>query len=107
MKGLERLFNRKKENYKSNNNFKVLLIEENSSSLNEALGISEERHKEIIEFSIDAYKEGERYTDSCKIAIEKCNHINEVVVAMTTLAKVKTIADNPLAAILESKFGGE
>jgi hypothetical protein len=68
--------------------------------LNEALGISEERHKEIITFSVDAFKEGERYTDSCKIAIEKCNHINEVILAMTTLAKVKTMADDPLAYLL-------
>jgi hypothetical protein len=106
MKGLGKLFNRNKS-YKANQKFEVLLIEEDSCLLNEALGISEERHREIITFSIDAFTEGERYTDSCKVAIEKCNHINEVILAMTTLAKVKTMADNPLAAILDSKFGGE
>ena len=98
MNVLGKLFNRKKS-YKSNQKFEVLL--------NEALGISEERHREIIALSIDAFKEGDRYTDSCKIAIEQCNHINEVVLAMTTLAKVKTMVDNPLAAVLDSKFGGE
>jgi hypothetical protein len=106
MKGLGKLFNRNK-GYKANQKFEVLLIEEDSCLLNEALGISEERHREIITFSIDAFTEGERYTDSCKVAIEKCNHINEVILAMTTLVKVKTMADNPLAAILDSKFGGE
>ena len=106
MKGLGKLFNRNK-GYKANQKFEVLLIEEDSCLLNEALGISEERHREIITFSIDAFTEGERYTDSCKVAIEKCNHINEVILAMTTLANVKTMADNPLAAILDSKFGGE
>lgn len=106
MKGLGKLFNRNK-NYKADQQFKVLLIEEESSSLNEALGISEERYKEIVTFSIDSFKEGERYSDSCKIAIEKCKHINEVVLAMTTLSKVKLMMDNPLAAILESKFGEE
>lgn len=106
MKGLGKLFNRNK-NYKADQNFEVLLIEEDSSSLNEALGISEERYKEIVTFSIDSFKEGERYSDSCKIAIGKCKHINEVVLAMTTLSKVKLMMDNPLAAILESKLGEE
>ena len=106
MKVLGKLFNRKK-NYKADQKFEVLLIEEESSSLNEALGISEERYKEIVTFSIDAFKEGDRYSDSCKIAIEKCKHINEVVLAMTTLSKIKLMMDNPLAAILESKLGGE
>ena len=105
MKVLGKLFNRKKS-YKADQKFEVLLIEEDSCLLNEALGISEERHKEIITFSIDAFKEGERYTDSCKIAIEKCNHINEVILAMTTLAKVKTMADDPLASLL-SKLEGK
>ena len=106
MKGLGKLFNRNK-NYKADQKFEVLLIEEDSSSLNEALGISEERYKEIVTFSIDSFKEGDRYTDSCKIAIEQCKHINEVVLAMTTLSKIKLMMDNPLAAILESKFGEE
>ena len=105
MKVLGKLFNRKKS-YKADQKFEVLLIEEDSCLLNEALGISEERHKEIITFSIDAFKEGERYTDSCKIAIEKCNHINEVILALTTLAKVKTMADDPLASLL-SKLEGK
>jgi hypothetical protein len=105
MKVLGKLFNRKKS-YKADQKFEVLLIEEDSCLLNEALGISEERHKEIITFSIDAFKEGDRYTDSCKIAIEKCNHINEVILAMTTLAKVKTMADNPFASLL-SKLEGK
>ena len=107
MKGLGKLFNGKNKNYKADQKFEVLLIEEESSSLNEALGISEDRYKEIVTFSIDAFKEGDRYSDSCKIAIEKCKHINEVVLAMTTLSKVKLMMDNPLAAILESKLGGE
>ena len=107
MKGLGKLFNGKNKNYKADQKFEVLLIEEESSSLNEALGISEDRYKEIVTFSIDAFKEGDRYSDSCKIAIEKCKHINEVVLAMTTLSKVKIMTDNPLAAILESKLGGE
>ena len=106
MKKLGKLFNRNK-NYKADQKFEVLLIEEDSSSLNEALGISEERYKEIVTFSIDSFKEGERYTDSCKLAIEQCNHINEVILAMTALCKVKLITDNPLAALLESKFGEE
>ena len=106
MKVLGKLFNRNK-NYKADQKFEVLLIEENSSSLNEALGISEDRYKEIVTFSIDSFKEGERYTDSCKIAIEQCKHINEVVLAMTTLSKIKLMMDNPLTAILESKLGGE
>jgi hypothetical protein len=105
MKVLGKLFNRGKS-YKADQKFEVLLIEEDSCLLNEALGISEERHKEIITFSVDAFKEGERYTDSCKIAIEKCNHINEVILAMTTLAKVKTMADDPLAYLL-SKLEAE
>jgi hypothetical protein len=99
MKGLGKLFNRKKS-YKANQKFEVLLIEENSCLLTEALGISDERNKEIITFSIDAFQEGERYTDSCKIAIEKCNHINEVILAITTLSKVKAMTDSPLASIL-------
>lgn len=106
MNVLGKIFNRNK-NYKADQKFEVLLIEEDSASLNEALGISEERYKEIVKFSIDSFKEGDRYTDSCKIAIEKCNHINEVILAMTTISKVKIMMDNPLAAILESKFGEE
>ena len=106
MKRLGKLFNGNK-NYKADQKFEVLLIEEESSSLNEALGISEDRYKEIVTFSIDAFKEGDRYSDSCKIAIEQCKHINGVVLSMTTLSKVKIMTDNPLAAILESKLGGE
>ena len=105
MNVLGKLFNKNK-NYKADQKFEVLLIEENSSSLNEALGISEDRYKEIVTFSIDSFKEGERYTDSCKIAIEQCKHINEVVLAITTLAKIKSMTDNPLASLF-SKFGAE
>ena len=105
MNVLGKLFNKNK-NYKADQKFKVLLIEENSSSLNEALGISEERYKEIVGFSIDAFKNTERYSDACKLTIDKCNHINEVVLAITTLAKIKSMTDNPLASLF-SKFGEE
>jgi hypothetical protein len=104
MKVLGKLFSRKKKTYTGNEKFQVLIIEENSSSLDEALGINEDRYKELISLSIEAYKEGDRYSDTCKVALEQCTHINEVVLVMTTLAKIKISQENPLEALL-SKLG--
>lgn len=101
---LGKLFNRKKKTYTGNEKFQVLIIEEGSSSLNEALGINEKRYEQLIHLSIEAFKEGERYSDTCRVALEQCNHINEVVLVMTTLAKIKMSQENPLEALL-SKLG--
>lgn len=101
MKVLGKLFNRKKT-YPKNNKFEVLIIGEDTSDFQGMLGITDKRRDELLKLAVDSYKKHDLFTTSCQVAIAECTHINEVVLLMTILTKIREVESNPLSAVLSS-----
>lgn len=80
MKWLGKLFNRKKK-LESSSELKLCIIDDTTDDMWTTLGIIDERREEIVEFCKEAYKIADKKHQSYQYIIEKCKHINEVVVA--------------------------
>jgi hypothetical protein len=77
---MKKLFKRKKKTYTSvKDQFKVLIIDENSDEITTTLGITDERAQELFNLGKESYN---KFDDITKFYVDictQCNHINEVV----------------------------
>lgn len=64
------------------NIFKVAIIDENSNSITESLGITEERRDELHEIAMNALKDTNKLSDAYKLSLAKVNHINEAIIVI-------------------------
>lgn len=82
-----KLFKRKKA-CPTNGKFKLLIIDDNSELVHEILGISEDRVKELLSNTADAFGEfGEIHLMMEKI-INYCKHENEMAMSMLIFQRI-------------------
>jgi GMP synthase PP-ATPase subunit len=75
----------KKQTYSQDNKFKLCVVDETSTKLHTMLGITDERGKELAELVIESYEKHDSYIPAIQYVLDGCNHINEVVIALTAL----------------------
>jgi len=107
MKWFRKLFKKKKKSYPQDNKFKLCIIDEKSDLIHEVLGITEERCRELTEICIKAYDASDMKTESYAIIIDKCVHINEVVMVMQIFEKICHMKDKSksLSKLIDNLFG--
>ncbi len=88
-------FNRKKK-YKSNNSFDLLIIDDKGDTLQETLGISEERYEDIADICKIMFKKHNKISDVLKHTLKKMNHINEVAYAIMLVSRYNEMNRNKL-----------
>jgi hypothetical protein len=106
MNMLGKLFNKKKT-YPKDNKFEVLIIGEDKSYFQEMLGITDKRKDELLKIAFNSYKDNDLFSNSCKVAVAECTHINEVVFLMTMLTRIRELESNPLSSLLSHLSHGE
>lgn len=84
MNWLGKLFNNKKQN----NKHKLLIIEDKTSSLNVALGISEERSEELLKKCKELYQAHDSIASVLENLVDFCNHTNEIVFSTLLMQKI-------------------
>lgn len=107
MKRLIKMFGKKKPTYNSDNNYKLLIINDDSNLLHHSLGISDTRVEELLELSIKAYNKNDTLHNVLKDAVSECKHINEVVMATLIVEKIvdKNYSLDRSHSILRNLFG--
>ena len=98
-------FNRKKK-YKSNNNFDLLIINDNAKTLQESLGISKERYEDIANICKDMFNKHNKTSDILLYTLKEMKHINEVAYAVMLISRYNEIDRlknaNPLFSFLKN-----
>jgi hypothetical protein len=89
MNWLGKVFTKKKKSYSTNNEYKLLIIDDSKDLLHEIFGISQERVEYLLKACLKAYDDNEQLHSCLEQVVLECNHTNEVV--MTTLMMQKVI----------------
>jgi hypothetical protein len=105
MNWLKKLFDEKKEQSKH----KLLIIEDNASLLNVALGISEERSEELLNKCNELYKNNDCLSIALQKLVDFCNHTNEIVFSTLIMQKIieRTEAKNNFINDIKKLFDNE
>lgn len=107
MNWLGKMFKKKKKGYNTDNQYKLLIIDEKEELLHKIFGIAEERCEELTRIAIKAYNDNDAMHSTLVDVISYCKHTNEVVFA--TLITQKVIARNEnherLHNMLKNMFG--
>jgi len=94
---------RKKKKYSGKQEFKLLIIDDESSELTTSLGITEKRVDEIVEICRKSYKEANKLTEAIAATLLKMNHINEATYALLILSRLHERQEsNPLFSFLKN-----
>lgn len=101
MKGLGKLFNRKKKLVNSPE-LKICIIDDTTTDLWTTFGITEERRDEIIAICEDSYKQFDIKSKSYEYIVDKCKHVNEVVTATIIFERLcEKNDDHPLMGLMK------
>lgn len=87
MKRAEQM-SKKKKAYNTDNQFKLLIIEEDKENLHEIFGISEDRTEELLNYALDAYKDNNCLHECLEEMTSKCVHVNEVVFSTLMMYRI-------------------
>ena len=93
MNMLKKLF---KKSLKPSTELKVCIVDEKSDDLHEVFGISSERKKELGKITFAAFHDNENSADSYVNIVEKCNHVNEIIVCTIIFERIKDKQNNPM-----------
>lgn len=107
MSMLGKLFGKKKKELKPSNELKVAIVDEANDDLYLNFGITDSRRDELIELTLEAFKNHSRLHNSYVEIVSKCKHVNEIIVCTIIFERrLNHVKDNPLA-MLEKLFGGK
>jgi hypothetical protein len=81
--------------------YKLALIEPDSDSIVESLGIQDERVDEIIKFCRECYNESDKLTEAADKAFRRCVHPNELFFATSVLDQMHEKNLNPLSSFIK------
>ena len=82
--------------------FKLAIADETSSSLVEALGMSEERAEELTAKIKKAFMISEKITQAADIVTADCHHENELLFCYTFIGRLQAHMNNPIEALLKA-----
>jgi hypothetical protein len=86
--------------------FKLAIVDETSSSLIEALGMSQERAQELGTKIRKVFVVSEKITQAADIVTADCRHENELLFCYYYIAKLQDQMNNPIEALLK-KIGNK
>ena len=103
--GVFNFLKKKKKTYSGKQEFKLLIIDDESGELTTSLGITQERVDQIVEICKKSYKDSNKLTEAIEKTLKEMNHINEATYAILILARLHEREEsNPLLSMLRS-FG--
>jgi hypothetical protein len=107
MKWFRKLF--KKKSYPQDNKFKLCIINDESDLIHEVLGITEERCRELTKLCIEAYDATDAKTESYSMIVDKCTHVNEVVMGIQIFEKIcyERAKKRSLRNLMDNLFGND
>lgn len=95
-----------KKTYKSNENFKLQIINENEEFIDKSLGITESRKKELSLLCLSTYKEkNKNLVLSLEATVNVTKHINEAVFVTLMISKLHDADRKHLLDILTEILG--
>jgi len=103
MSMLGKLFKRKKT-LKPSPELKVCIINEESTDLYEVFGITPERRSDLVKLTRQAIMDEEDASQSYKVIVEQCKHVNEVIVCTIVFERIREEHNNPMR-MLAQMFG--
>lgn len=103
---LGKLFKRKKT-YSGNCDFKLCIVNDDTDSLYETLGITEQRAQELCDTCLKAYADHKEITSSYQDILKECAHINEVVMCCEMFQKIRIMKQkqHSLGNMIDNLFG--
>jgi len=84
----------KKKTYSQDGEFKLCIINENTDSLHETLGITDARAKELAEVCLNAWNKHNRTTSIIQEMLDHCKHMNEVTMVFFIFHKIIELKTN-------------
>lgn len=107
MNWLGKMFKKKKKGYNTDNQYKLLIIDDEAELLHKNFGISDERVKELLAICVKAFDDSPAMHVALERVVIECKHTNEVVMATLMLQKVidKNQSSERLHNLLKNMFG--
>lgn len=84
--------------------FSLAIVDEESSVLTDALGITQERAEELFVKVRKAFMVSDKITKAAALVTPDCRHENELLFCYHAIAKLQSDLNNPLS-VLEKMFG--
>lgn len=98
MKVLGKLFNRKKRLHNSPE-LRVCIIDDTTTDMFVTFGIIKERKDKLFDTCKEAYDKYDVKSEAYVHIVDRCKHVNEVVVCTIMFERMCTINDDPLARL--------
>lgn len=84
----------------------IKIINDQAPGVAETIGITEERHNELVKIADDAYRTTTTLTSAMEKATKEAKHVNEVGYIMLILCDIRQKLSNPVMAIIQMGMGG-
>lgn len=98
MKVLGKLFNRK-EKLVSSPELKICIIDDATTDMFVTFGIIKERKDKLFDICQEAYNKHDIKSEAYVYIVDRCKHVNEVVVCTIMFERMCTVSDDPLARL--------
>ena len=91
----------KKKTYSQDGEFKLCIINDNTDSLHETLGLTDERAKELSEICLNAWNKHNKTTNMLQEMLGHCKHMNEVTMIFFIFHKIVELKRNETRSGME------
>jgi hypothetical protein len=91
----------KKKTYSQDGEFKLCIINDNTDSLHETLGLTDERAKELSEICLNAWNKHNKTTSMLQEMLGHCKHMNEVTMIFFIFHKIVELKRNETRSGME------
>jgi hypothetical protein len=91
----------KKKTYSQDGEFKLCIINDNTDSLHETLGLTDERAKELSEICLNAWNKHNKTTSMLQEMFGHCKHMNEVTMIFFIFHKIVELKRNETRSGME------
>lgn len=107
MNWLGKMFKKKKKNYNTDGQYKLLIIDDEAELIHQNLGINDKRAEVILTKCIESFETSDRVHNAMEKVVDICTHTNEVVYATLMMAKVieKNDSHGRIHNMLKNLFG--
>lgn len=104
---LGKLFKKKKQSYNTDNQYKLLIIDEKADLLHHNLGITDKRADELLALCVKTHEDYNILHQALEKIVSECKHTNEIVFASLMMQKYidKFNSSDRLHNMLKNLFG--
>ena len=104
MSMLGKLFSKKKKELIPSTELKVCIVDDTSNDLSDTFGITDKRREELIKITDNALRSEENISECCKIIVDQCKHVNEVIVCIIFMERLNNKSSYLLNDMLAQMF---